>query len=147
MRARVPIMGSYRKLDPMTVAITTTTPASCFPYMAVYVLFTSPASFDKAGRDWGKVATLSPAGTGPFRLESVVSRQLVTLARNDGYWDPAKAKVAKVLLLPMPEANTRLAALRSGQVDWIEAPPPDGIDSLKAAEFNVTTGSYPHVWP
>jgi len=148
MRARVPIMGSYRKLDPMTVAVTTTTPASYFPYMAVYILFTSPASFDKAGRDWGKVATLPPAGTGPFRLESVVSRQSVMLARNDGYWDPAhKAKVAKVLLLPMPEANTRLAALRSGQVDWIEVPPPDGIDSLKTAGFNVTTGSYPHVWP
>jgi ABC-type oligopeptide transport system substrate-binding subunit len=71
-------MGSYRKLDPMTVAITMTTPASYFPYMAVYILFTSPTSFDKAGRDWGKVATLPPTGTGPFRLESVVSRQSVT---------------------------------------------------------------------
>ena len=47
------------------------------------------------------------------------------LARNDGYWDPAKkAKVDQILLLPIPEANTRLAALRSGQVDWIEVPPP-----------------------
>jgi len=148
MRARVPIMGAYRKIDDMTVAISTTTPASYFPYMAVYILFTSPTSFEKGGRDWGKVATLPPAGTGPFKLESVVSRQSVTMARHDGYWDAErKAKVSKVLLLPMPEANTRLAALRSGQVDWIEVPPPDGIDSLKAAGFNVTTGSYPHVWP
>src|SRR3954454_19932722 len=49
--------------------------------------------------------------------------------------------------MPIPEANSRLAALRSGQVDWIEVPPPDGIGSLKSAGFTITTGSYPHVWP
>ncbi len=148
MRARVPVMGSYRKVDDMTVAITTKVPASYFPFQAVYILFTSPASFEKAGHDWGKVATLPAAGTGPFRIETVVPRQSVTLGRWDGYWDGGhKAKVAHVLLLPIPEANTRLAALRNGQVDWIEVPPPDGIPSLKQAGFAVTTGSYPHVWP
>lgn len=148
MRARVPTINTYRKVDAFTVAITTKGPASYFPYQAVYILFTSPASFEKAGKDWSRVATLPAAGTGPFRIESVVSRQSVTLARNDAYWDASrKPKLAKVVLLPIPEANTRLAALRSGQVDWIEVPPPDGIDSLKAAGFNVTTGSYPHVWP
>ncbi|MGI4942658.1 MAG: ABC transporter substrate-binding protein, partial [Janthinobacterium lividum] len=148
MRARVPTMASYRKVDDMTVAITTKTPASYFPYQAVYILFTSPASFEKAGKNWGKVATLPAAGTGPFKIEAVQSRASVTLARNDDYWDPAhRAQVSKILLLPIPEANTRLAALRSGQVDWIEVPPPDGIDTLKQAGFVVTTGSYPHVWP
>ena len=47
----------------------------------------------------------------------------------------------------MPEANTRLAALRSGQVDWIEVPPPDALQSLRQAGFNIVTNSYPHVWP
>src|SRR5262249_33053845 len=37
-RGRVPLMGSYKKIDDYTVAITTTTPASYFPYMAVYLL-------------------------------------------------------------------------------------------------------------
>ncbi len=40
-----------------------------------------------------------------------------------------------------------MAALRSGQVDWIEVPPPDAIPSLKQAGFDITTNSYPHVWP
>src|SRR3954464_4721625 len=40
-RARVPVMGSYKKIDDDTVAITTTKPVSYFPYMAVYLLFTS----------------------------------------------------------------------------------------------------------
>ena len=72
-----------------------------------------------------------------------------TLARNDGYWDPAKkAKVDNVVLMPIPEANTRLAALRSGQVDWIEVPPPDGIAVAEVRRASPSpTGSYPHVWP
>jgi ABC-type transport system substrate-binding protein len=147
-RARVPLMGSYKKIDDATVSITTTTPASYFPYMAVYLLFTSPTSFEKAGKDWGKVATLPAAGTGPFKISRVVPRERVELLRNDGYWDAAKkAKIDKVVLMPVPEANARLAALRSGQVDWIEVPPPDGLASLKSAGFTITTGSYPHVWP
>jgi peptide/nickel transport system substrate-binding protein len=146
-RARVPLMGSYKKVDDSTVAISTTTAASYFPYMAVYLLFTSPASFAKAG-DWTRVATLPAAGTGPFKITKVVPRERVELARNDGYWDAQKkAKVDTVVLMPIPEANARLAALRSGQVDWIEVPPPDGLASLKAAGFTITTGSYPHVWP
>jgi len=147
-RARVPVMGSYKKIDDETVAITTTKPASYFPYMAVYLLFTSPASFEKAGKDWAKVATLPAAGTGPFHITRVVPRQEADLARWDSYWDATrKAKVDKVVLMPIAEANSRLAALRSGQVDWIEVPPPDGIESLKSAGFAITTGSYPHVWP
>jgi peptide/nickel transport system substrate-binding protein len=51
-RARAPLVASYKKIDDLTVAISTTKPASYFPFMAVYILFTSPASFEKAGRDW-----------------------------------------------------------------------------------------------
>jgi ABC-type transport system substrate-binding protein len=116
--------------------------------MAVYLLFTSPTSFEAGGKDWAKVATLPAAGTGPFRLTKVVPRQEADLARWDKYWDPTRmAKIDNVVMMPIPEANSRLAALRAGQVDWIEVPPADGIDSLKAAGFNITTGSYPHVWP
>jgi len=147
-RARVPLMDSYRKIDDYTVAITTKTPASYFPYMAVYLLITSPNSFEKAGKDWSKVAMLPAAGTGPFRITKLVPREMVELARNDGYWDPArKAKLDGIRLIPLPEATSRMAALRSGQVDWIEVPPPDGIPSLKAAGFEIKTNSYPHVWP
>src|SRR5437868_1593950 len=133
-RARVPVMGSYKKIDDQTVAITTTKPASYFPYMAVYLLFTSPASFEKAGHDWAKVASLPAAGTGPFRITKIVPRQEADLARWGGYWDAARtAKVDNVVLMPIPEANSRLAALRSGQVDWIEVPPADSIVRVRQA--------------
>ncbi len=119
-RSRVPLMASYKKIDDDTVSISTTRPASYLPYMLVYVLFTSPASFEKAGHDWAKVATLPAAGTGPFRITKIVPRQEADLARWDGYWDPAKkAKVDNIVLLPIPEANSRLAAfaLGTGRLD------------------------------
>ena len=143
-RARAPLVGSYRKIDDATVQITTTQVASYFPYMVVYLLFTSPRSFEKAGRDWGKVAALPAAGTGPFKITRVAPREAVDLARFDGYWDPDRmAKVDKVRLMPIPEANARVAALRAGQVDWIEVPAPDAIPSLKQAGFTITTGLLP----
>src|SRR5258705_7344410 len=46
----------------------------------------------------------------------------------------------------MPEPTTRLAALRSGQVDWIEVPPPDSIAQLKGGGFQIVTNKYPHNW-
>ena len=52
-----------------------------------------------------------------------------------------------MIVIPMPEPTTRLAALRSGEVDWIEVPPPDAIPSLKAAGFQISLWPYPHVWP
>ena len=147
-KARVPILSGYRKIDARTVAITTTQAASYFPYMAVYILFTAPSSFERGGRDWAKVAALPAAGTGPFRITRVAPREAVDLARNEAYWDePKRAKVDRVRLIPIPEANARLASLRAGQVDWIEVPASDGIPALKQAGFTVTTGSYPHVWP
>ena len=147
-RARVPIMESYRKIDDRTVSFRTNRVASYFPYMVVYLLMTSPQSFEAGGRDWARVATLPPAGTGPFRLSRFTPRTSAELTRHDGYWDRSRiARLDRILLLPMPEATTRLAALRSGQVDWIEVPPPDGIPSLRQAGFTITTGSYPHVWP
>ena len=49
-------------------------------------------------------------------------------SRNEDYWDKERIpKLDKLIVYPMAEATTRIAALRSGQVDWIEVPAPDSI--------------------
>ncbi len=54
--------------------------------------------------------------------------QYAEMSRNESHWDKARVpKLDKVMVYPMPEATIRVAALRSGQVDWIEVPPPDSI--------------------
>ena len=145
-QARNPFIAGYRKIDDFTIEIATPRPLSYFPYMLPYMLYSSPAQFAKAG-SWAEFAK-TPSGTGPFKITEFKPRISATLSRNDGYWDKNKVpKLDKMVLFPMPETTTRLAALRSGQVDWIEVPPPDAVPSLKAAGFKIVTGSYPHVWP
>jgi peptide/nickel transport system substrate-binding protein len=143
---RIPLLQSWRKIDDYTVEFTTTRPSSFVPYQVCYVLFSSPTQWEKLGRDWAKVAE-HPSGTGPFKLTKLVPRERAELEPFAEYWDKKRVpKADKVILLPMPEATTRLAALRTGQVDWIEVPPPDGISSLRQAGFQIILRSYPHNW-
>jgi peptide/nickel transport system substrate-binding protein len=142
----IALLKSWRKLDEYTVEFTTIRPSSIIPYQMTYVLFSSPTQWEKQGRDWTKVA-MRPAGTGPFRLIQLVPRERAELEAFREYWDPKRIpKVEKLILFPMPEATTRLAALRTGQVDWIEVPPPDGIVSLRQAGFQIILRPYPHNW-
>jgi ABC-type transport system substrate-binding protein len=143
---RIPLLKSWRKIDDYTVEFTTIRPSSFVPYQVCYVLFSSPTQWEKLGRDWGKVA-MQPAGTGPFKLTRLVPRERAELEPFAEYWDQKRLpKADKVILFPMPEATTRLAALRTGQVDWIEVPPPDGIPNLRQAGFQIILRSYPHNW-
>jgi len=145
-RGRPTYIAEYRKIDDSTVEFTTTRPISYFPYVLTTLFYVSPTAFARAG-SWAEFAR-APVGTGPFKVQNFKSRISVDLVKNTDYWDKARVpKLDKVVLFPMPEANTRLAALRSGQVDWIEVPPPDSIDGLKQTGFQVVTNSYPHVWP
>ncbi len=74
-------------------------------------------------------------------------RTSIELSRNEHYWDRTRVpKIDRMLLMPIPDPATRIAALRSGQVDWIEYPSPDSIPSLQAAQFQIVTAPYPHVW-
>lgn len=143
---RIPLLKSWRKIDDYTVEFTTTRPSSFVPYQVCYVLFSSPTQWEKLGRDWAKVAE-HPSGTGPFKLTKLVPRERAELEPFAEYWDKKRIpKADKVILFPMPEATTRLAALRTGQVDWIEVPPPDGIPNLRQAGFQIIIRSYPHNW-
>src|SRR5919108_1960504 len=143
----IALLKSWRKLDDATVEFTTIRPTSLVPYQVCFVLMSSPTQWEKLGRDWTRVA-MHPAGTGPFRLTRLVPRERAELEPFAEYWDKKRLpKVEKLILFPMPEVTTRLAALRTGQVDWIEVPPPDGIPSLRQAGFQIILHPYPHVWP
>ncbi|MEA3157933.1 MAG: peptide/nickel transport system substrate-binding protein, partial [Betaproteobacteria bacterium] len=147
VRSRLLSLKGYRKIDDYTVEITTLAPDSTFPYQLAQMFYSSPAQFEKVGRDWSKFAQ-QPSGTGPFRLERLVPRERAELGRNSSYWNAQHVpKSERLILMPIPEATTRTSALLSGPVDFIEAPPPDMIPRLKSGGFQVTSNGYPHFWP
>ena len=145
-RGRVPTIETYRAVDDNTVEIVTSIPDALFPFQIAWIVMSSPAAYETAG-NWDNFLN-APAGTGPFRIESYTPRESAVMVRNEDYWDDErKPEIEKLVILPVPDASARVAALRSGQVDWIEAPPADSIASLRDAGFNISTNVYPHVWP
>jgi peptide/nickel transport system substrate-binding protein len=140
-------IASYRVIDPMTVEITTKQPDAVFPYLVVNIAISSPARYKELGNDWTKDAN-KPSGTGPWILTKLVPHERAEMVRNPNYWDPKRIpKSDRMVLLTMPDAGTRVAALLSGQVDWIEAPAPDTLPRLKSSGMQIVTNIYPHTWP
>ncbi|KRB85171.1 ABC transporter substrate-binding protein [Noviherbaspirillum sp. Root189] len=160
--SRMPTLRSARKIDDMTVELTTSQPDSFLPINLTNLFMASPAHWakkaeavpasvtDKAERSkqaWAAFAA-DAAGTGPFKMSKFVARERLELAKNPEYWDAKRRpKIDKVVMLPLPEANSRTAALMSGQVDWIEAPAPDALEAIKSRGFKIYSNPQPHVWP
>jgi ABC-type transport system substrate-binding protein len=138
--------AGVQKIDDYTVAFDTKGPDSLFPYEISYVLLVSPCRAKEVKYNWAEFA-LHPSGTGPYRYDRAVPHQRLEFVPNTEYWDKTRVpKQDRLVLIPMPEASTRTAALLSGQVNWIEAPSPDAIDRLKAAGMQIVTNVYPHNW-
>lgn len=144
--SRIPAVASYKVAGKYSVEIITKTPDATLPYQIAWVMMSSPAQWEKLGKSWDEFAK-TPSGTGPWKLTAFVPRERAELSPNAAYWDKARVpKLDKIVLLPLPEPNARVAALRSGQVDWIEAPAPDAVASLKQAGLTIVTNAYPHNW-
>ena len=146
-RSRTNDIDHAEKIDDNTVAIVTKYVVSLFPYNLPFILQMSPCAMEKAGNNYNTYAT-APSGTGPYKFAKVVPHERLEFVKNTEYWDKGRIpKQDRLVLLPMPEATTRAAALLAGQVDFVEAPSPDIIPRLKSAGMNVITAAYPHVWP
>ena len=138
--------AGVEKIDDHTVAFKTKVPDSLFPYEISYVLMISPCRAKEVKYDWTQYA-LKPSGTGPYKFDKFVAHQRLELVPNPDYWDKARVpKQDRLVVIPMPEASTRTAALLSGEVNWIEAPSPDAVDRLKSAGMQIITRIYPHNW-
>jgi ABC-type transport system substrate-binding protein len=160
--SRMPTLRSARKIDDLTVELTTSEPDSFLPLNLTNLFMASPAHWEaklkavpasvtdpveRAKQAWTAFAA-DASGSGPFKMARFVPRQRLELVANKAYWDPKRTpKIDRVVMLPMPEANARTAALLSGQVDWIEAPAPDAIPQIRQRGFTVHSNAQPHVWP
>jgi peptide/nickel transport system substrate-binding protein len=115
-------------LDAGTVQIKLKAPLAPFlQYLAHQSLFMfSPESLKK----WGKDVVKHPVGTGPFKLDAWEPGVRVVLARNDEYWGGAP-KIRQAIYVPIVEAQARLVALKTGDIDLTMDVPPDSLDELR----------------
>jgi peptide/nickel transport system substrate-binding protein len=135
------------RVDAYTVRFHLDAPNPDLPaFLTDYHLCIVENNFDphmKAG--YGKFTT-HPSGTGPFMLKDFVPADHATIVRNPHYWQPPYPYVDAIKFSYLPQPSTQVAALQSGQVDFIiqltpsQAAPLTGAAGLRLV--NVPTTGY-----
>jgi peptide/nickel transport system substrate-binding protein len=90
-------------------------------------MMVSPTAAQKEGLNFA----LHPVGTGPFRFVEKVPQDHLTLERNPDYWAKGLPYLSRITYRTIVDDNARVASLKSGDTDIINAPPLPQIPSLK----------------
>ena len=93
-------------------------------------------------------------GTGPYELADWVEGSSLTFTKNPNYWafdekypDNRLPYIDEVAWLIMPEESTRVAAFRSGQIDYLGAVSFSEIHSIDVIDDLKQTNPDIGVWP
>jgi len=76
-------------------------------------------------------ATRNAMGTGPFMLKERKAGEKTILVPNPTWWDKPEHNLTEVIFTPVPNAATRIAALKSGDIDMTYEVPPADTENLK----------------
>jgi peptide/nickel transport system substrate-binding protein len=89
-----------------------------------------------------------PSGSGPFKIESNVKDQAIVLVRNDDYWEEGLPILARVEHRIIPQPETAVANIRTGEIHATEVGAKD-YEGLSGEEgFSVqllTSANWPHL--
>ena len=129
-------------IDDYTIDLVTTDPYPLVLHMATYI-FPMDSKFYTGEDDKGNpkdmlkkhadtFASVNASGTGPFIVSKRQQGVRVDFKRFEGYWDKeSKGNVDEIVLTPIKEDPTRVAALLSGDVDFIAPVPPTDLDRIR----------------
>jgi peptide/nickel transport system substrate-binding protein len=123
-------LKAMRKADKRTLVLPLKLPSAEFPQ-----LFQPPQmQIVKNGATNFK----SPIGTGPFKFVSFRPGQNSVFKRNEHYWRSGRPYVDELDILSIPDPQTRLNALLTGQVDAVEyVPYPQAEAQMKSGQVTI----------
>ena len=78
----------------------------------------------------GGAMTTQGIGTGPFKLASRQPDIRTVLVKNEDWWDKPQHNLDEIVYTPITNAATRVAALLSGEVDFIRNAPPQDVERI-----------------
>lgn len=79
--------------------------------------------------------TTAPVGTGPFALREWQASHLIRLTKNPNYWQKTLPYLDELLMQPILDETVRFAALRSGDIDFVDRIPEATVEQIKAGKF------------
>jgi peptide/nickel transport system substrate-binding protein len=140
-------------VDDYTVDIVTKKPYALLLNMATYI-FPMDMDFYTGTDDTGQpkdaivkvgpsFALLNESGTGPFKVTYREQGVKTVFTRFADYWDKkSPGNVDEIVLTPIKEDATRVAALLSGDVDFISPVPPQDFKRIES-DPKVNLFTYP----
>ncbi|GCC46996.1 hypothetical protein chiPu_0031214, partial [Chiloscyllium punctatum] len=138
-------------IDDLTVRYNFSDPAVNFPetqsIQSSNNVMQSPTAWKAKGDDYNR----NPVGTGPYVLKSWTAGDRMVLEKNPDYWDKGKPYLDRIILKPLPDAQSRFASLQSGEADviWDDEYDADNIVKAqkdKSLSVNTYAGSGAQVY-
>jgi peptide/nickel transport system substrate-binding protein len=115
-------IAGYRDVqapDELTVVYNMNDPA---PNLAATITIQSTNNVIQSPTAWktrGDEYNRNPVGTGPYIVKSWTAGDRMVLERNPDYWDKGRPYLDRIVLKPLPDAQSRFASLQSDEVDLI----------------------------
>ncbi len=128
-----------------TIDLVTSGPYPLVLHTATYI-FPLDSKFytgtDKNGNDKGAIvkngasfASTNLSGTGPFKVTSREQGVKIVFERFADYWDKSSpGNVSRIVFTPIKDEQTRVAALLSGDVDFIAPVSPNDFEQIRASK-------------
>ena len=144
MKELIGSITEVRAVDDYTVEMVTDGPNPILPSNLTN-LFIMDKGWTEANntvnvQDWegGEItfATTNANGTGPYVLQSREPDVKTVMVKNDNYWgiDQFPMEVTEIVYTPIQNAATRVAALLSGEVDFLQDMPVQDLERVSAAD-------------
>ena len=140
MKSYLGQVADVKKVDAYTVDVITKAPFPILPDLltSFYMMSKKWCEANNAAQPVDKrkgvenTASFKANGTGAFRLKSRDPGVRTVLVRNLNYWDKVDTNVDEVILTPIGNDATRVAALLSGEIDMMQPVPLQDIPRLSA---------------
>lgn len=131
---------SVKKIDDYTVEINTGDPSPLFiRILADYWAIVPPKYIEKVGEN-GFIN--HPVGTGPFKFVKWAKGDRIVFEANENYWEKGFPKIKKLVFRPITESATRVAAIKTGQIDIVTRLSAEEAATLNNRK-NVKIKTYP----
>lgn len=126
-RTTMEVIDSMTILDDYTIRFDLTSPSVFFPdVLSIYQAQILPADVDISR------LTLEEFGTGPFTMVEHLPNERTVMTKNPDYWEEGRPYLDEVVMLPIPEPETRTEALKSGDVDVVFVMQPQSAPGIEA---------------
>jgi peptide/nickel transport system substrate-binding protein len=130
-------IASTEVIDDLTLKVNVKKFSSMIPFNMWRPTYYSKAAFDKNGKDWAAINSVSTAA---FKVTNFQPNNILEMSKWNGYWKAERPYLDSVQIRTVQDASTCMALIQSGQADlWANATFPEAAQ-LKKAGYEILSG-------